>query len=435
MLEESRRITPTLLTPPASASAAVSPSEAPHRSPFAALSARAWWVIGVSVTLALAVLLTTGRAPNTPRPPPSTAAELAPASAPSDPILSPAALAAARLDAQNALAKVLSASDALAAQRVSEWDAAGWADSQHAVAQGELAYREQRYPAAIRLYAGALTSLNKLAQRLPALIAAATLEGEQALARGDAVGATRAFTRVLAASPAEPKATGGLVRAQHYDQVQALLAEAAGYEHLNDPAKARASYAAALALDPATILATQGLARLDAGAQAETYAAAMSQGYAALTDQRFDMARAAFTKAAQLRPTAEDAQRALATTAQLASAAKFSAYLSSAARHESSERWADALSALNAAIRLDPDVEGLSARREHARSRAALARRLQDALQNPVQLRVPATAAAAELTLLDARRIPTPGPKLRAQIQQLSAALKKSREPLLESER
>ena len=425
MLEESRRITPTLLTPPASASAAVSPSEAPHRSPFAALSARAWWVIGVSVTLALAVLLTTGRAPNTPRPPPSTAAELAPASAPSDPILSPAALAAARLDAQNALAKVLSASDALAAQRVSEWDAAGWADSQHAVAQGELAYREQRYPAAIRLYAGALTSLNKLAQRLPALIAAATLEGEQALARGDAVGATRAFTRVLAASPADPKATGGLVRAQHYDQVQALLAEAAGYEHLNDPAKARASYAAALALDPATILATQGLARLDAGAQAETYAAAMSQGYAALTDQRFDMARAAFTKAAQLRPTAEDAQRALATTAQLASAA----------RHESSERWADALSALNAAITLDPDVEGLSARREHARSRAALARRLQDALQNPVQLRVPATAAAAELTLLDARRIPTPGPKLRAQILQLSAALKKSREPLLESER
>jgi hypothetical protein len=48
---------------------------------------------------------------------------------------------------------------------------------------------------------------------------------------------------------------------------------------------------------------------------------------------------------------------------------------------------------------------------------------------------VPATAAAAELTLLDARRVPTPGPKLRAQIQQLSAALKKSREPLLESER
>ena len=161
----------------------------------------------------------------------------------------------------------------------------------------------------------------------------------------------------------------------------------------------------------------------------------MSQGYAALTDGRFDIARAAFTKAAQLRPTAEDAQRALATTAQLASAAKFSAYLSSAARNENTERWADALSALNAAITVDPDVEGLSARREHARSRAALARRLQDALQNPAQLRAPATAAAAELTLADARRIPTPGPKLRAQIQQLSAALKKSREPASESER
>ena len=435
MLEESRRIIPTPLTPPASASEAVSPSDAPHRLPFAALSARGWWVIGVSVTLALAVLLTTGRAPNTPPPPPSTAAKPAPASTPSDPILSPAALAAARLDAQNALAAVLSASDALAVRRVSEWDAAGWADTQRAVAQGELAYREQRYPAAIRLYAGALTGLNELAHRLPALIAATTLEGEQALARGDAVGATRAFTRVLASSPAEPKATLGLARAQHYDQVQALLAEASGYEHLNDPAKARTSYAAALALDPATTLATQGLARLDAGAQAETYAIAMSQGYAALTDGRFDIARAAFTKAAQLRPTAEDAQRALATTAQLASAAKFSAYLSSAARNENTERWADALSALNAAITVDPDVEGLSARREHARSRAALARRLQDALQNPAQLRAPATAAAAELTLADARRIPTPGPKLRAQIQQLSAALKKSREPASESER
>ena len=104
----------------------MSPSDAPKRSALAALSARRWVILGVSVTLALVVLLTTGRAPNTPAPPPSTAAKLAPASAPSDPILSPAALAAARLDAQNALAVVLGASDALAARRVSEWDGAGW---------------------------------------------------------------------------------------------------------------------------------------------------------------------------------------------------------------------------------------------------------------------------------------------------------------------
>ncbi|MSQ68633.1 MAG: hypothetical protein EXR83_10635 [Gammaproteobacteria bacterium] len=439
MSESPHAITPTPLTPPPSDAPPAAASAARPGGWFGTAGTTRWLALGAGATLATVFLLSSRTPPGpliaTTPPTITTASQPAKPAEPADPILSPAALAAARLDAQNALAAVLVASDALAAQRASEWDAAAWTQAQSGLALGERAYREERYPAAIRHYAATRADLAQLAGRLPGLIAASAAEGQQALARGDAVAATRAFTRVLAASPAQPQATIGLARARHYDQVQALLAEGAGYERLNDPTKARTSYGAALALDPATPLATQGLARLDEDARAESYELAMSQGYAALADARFDAARVAFTKAGQLQPTAEDARRALATTALLASAAKFNAYLTGATRHEHTERWEDAVSALSAAMAIDPDVAALGARREYARGRAALARRLQASLQDPAQLREPASAAAAARLLEDARRTTPSGPKLRAQIQQLGGALKQARESPSEVQR
>ena len=103
---------------------------------------------------------------------------------PPDPILSPEAKAAARLEAQQGLAKVLTTLGQLSARQPQSWDAAGWAAAQRQLADGERAYREERYPAAIRLYRETGRQLATLEAALPGLIASRLRAAQHAFDTG-----------------------------------------------------------------------------------------------------------------------------------------------------------------------------------------------------------------------------------------------------------
>jgi len=338
---------------------------------------------------------------------------------PPDPILSPEAKAAARLEAQQRLAKVLTTMDQLRTRQPQSWDPAGWAAAQARLADGERAYREERYPAAIRLYRETGRQLATLEAALPGLIATRLQAAQHAFDTGNAPAAVAGFKQVLAVDPDSTEAKTGLQRAGTYDQVQALLGEAAGYERMEDPAKARAAFEAALALDPATTAASEGLARLTESDSAEAYDNAMSKGHAALAEGRFDEARSSFARALKLNPT-DSARSALAHSVERGTAAKIAAALALAERSEDAERWTEAARAYSSALALDKGLSDLSPKLERARSRAALQQRLAEAskITGPG-----ADLAGAAAILEDARRIQSPGPRHRAQIKQLTAAI------------
>jgi len=417
MSNDPARLSPTPIAP----RLADDPAPRAPRNPLTAHRGGLRWLL-VSVLLAAAAsLLLPGLMAPAPKaiPPAGADAAASKPAEPPDPILSPEAKAAARLEAQQGLAKVLTTMDQLSARQPQSWDAAGWAAAQTQLADGERAYREERYPAAIRLYRETGRQLATLEAALPGLIASRLRAAQHAFDTGNAPAAVAGFKQVLAVDPDSTEARTGLQRAGTYDQVQALLGEAAGYERMEDPAKARAAFEAALALGPATTAASEGLARLTESDSAEAYENAMSTGYAALAEGRFDEAKVSFARALKLNPT-ETARGALAQSVERGTAAKIAAALALAERSEAAERWADAARAYSSALALDKGLGDLSPKLERARSRAALQQRLAEAIK--------AAGSGADLdsaaaVLEDARRIPNPGPRHRAQMKQLTAAI------------
>ena len=145
----------------------------------------------------------------------------------------------------------------------------------------------------------------------------------------------------------------------------------------------------------------------------------MSKGYAALAEGRFDEAKVSFARALKLNPT-ETARGALAQSVERGTAAKIAAALALAERSEAAERWTDAARAYSSALALDKGLSDLNPKLDRARSRAALQQRLAEAMKATG----PGTdLASAAAVLEDARRIQSPGPRHRAQMKQLTAAI------------
>lgn len=419
---------PTLKPTPLAPALADDPTPRAPASPFARhRGGLRWLVLSVALALAAGVLL-----PDFLQGPQPATQALANGAAqaptinaePADPILGPEAKAAARLDAQQGLAIVLKASDALATRKPEGWNATAWRAAQTRIADGERTYREERYPAAIRIYREAGQQLATLEASLPGLIAARRKVAQAAFERGDSPAASRDFKGVLALAPGDPGATQGLKRAEAYARVQALLAQASGYQRMDDVVQARGAYAAALALDPASSAATEGLARLQESDSNDAYAAAMSRGYEALGAARYDEARSAFERALKLDRTTV-AKKALADAVERATVAKIEAALANAGRAESAERWDEAARALSSALAVEAGLKDLRPRLERAKSRAALARRINEALKDPGFLR----GTGADPLIDEARRINNPGPRHRSLLRALDEAIKSARAP------
>lgn len=336
----------------------------------------------------------------------------------------------ARGAAQDALAALLPQVEALRAQRVETWDAAALQQIEAALADGEQAYREQRFTAARDAYARAARLVADTTARIPDAVADALDEGERALLSQDARAAETAFARALALAPDNADAARGLRRAEAFDKVMALLNEASGYERMGDTTRAAAAYRAALQLDPAAGTARQALQRIEQARIEAAYADQMSQGFTALQAGEFATAETAFTAAARLRPAAADATNALAQTRARATAAKIEAALAAAARAERAEQWREAGARFEAARTLDPALAVATQGAARAAARARLEQRLREPLARPERLADAAVAGEVEATLREARAVPQPGPRLTAQIGELASALAAARTPL-----
>lgn len=397
----------------------------------------AYALLALAVLLAVAVLVLLPKF--VPPPAPEQAASPAPAVAPSpagatdasaDPLLTPAEKAAARLDAQNALAAVLQLADILHARKADEWAAEDWQAVQTAIAAGETAYREQRFPAALRSYAEAAKDLQAIEKRIPEVASGYVESGERALLANDGVAAQDAFARALALAPDERRAQQGLQRAQSLDRVLALIKEAQGYETLGDVERARSAYREALTLDAQASVAAQALERIDRARADREFARMMSVGYQALEGQRFDVAKASFEQASKLRPRSTEAANALKQTALRASSARIEQALKAAANHERAERWNEAAGHYRAALAIDRSLDVANRGLSRASARAAIDLEMQKTLAQAERLREEAVYGQAQALLANARAVAAPGPKLKRQIAELAAAIKHYRTPV-----
>lgn len=359
-----------------------------------------------------------------PAPGPSTAAGNQPSP------WSEAQLARQRKATQDILSRMLQQQDKLEQIGVKQWAPEAYAAAGKLAEAGDALYRQRQFNKAKDSYQKGLDALNRLLKQSESVFSQALETGYQAIDDGNSDAAQSAFKLALLIKPDNASALKGRQRAATLDKVLQLMArgdELLQEKHLED---ARSAYQQVLALDPDTDGASDKLARTRELIIDRDFTAAMSDGYAALENNRLKDARRSFKKAIKIKPAAAEAHNALRQTEDRLTVIQINKLLSSAKQAEQSERWPDAASAYDRALKLDPNLATALAGKKNAALRDRLDKNLKYAIDNPLRLADESVYKQTSALYQAASRIPSPGPKLRGQLTALKKLLQQARTPL-----
>jgi tetratricopeptide (TPR) repeat protein len=320
--------------------------------------------------------------------------------------------------------------DALEQQAAGQWGGEAFARGKQGLAAADTAFGSRDYVSALATLRVSETDVAATERQRPVQLRTALADGAAAIDAGDAAGARRQFELALIIEPGNAAAARGLERAGTLPEVRKLLADAALLEQQGQAPAAAALYRKALALDRDTQAAYAALVRLEAQATGSAFAAAMSQGLDGLARDDFAPARAAFERAARLRPGAPEVADGLAQAERGLAGRSIEAHLAAARQAERDERWSVALVEYRKALDIDRNL--LAARQgiERAEPRAMLDAELGAFIERPERLFSSEVRGAARVTLQNARAIPAAGPVLSRQVDTVARLLEASETPV-----
>ena len=328
--------------------------------------------------------------------------------------------------AQQGLARAMELRDGLEARGVEGWGGADWTQGVVSMDEADRHLAATNYAGADGAYAEAIGRLEAVESRAPEVFSQALADGNEALAAGDSVAATRAFELALAIAPAAPMAADGLKRAAVLDDVVALLHEGAAAERAGDLDSARDRYLRAVGLDPLSQPARQSLGRVTGSISDGDFARAMSRGLAALENKEFGAAEQAFLQAREIRPNSSQVADALLRVQQARNLDRILVHGDRARGFEEQEQWSEALTEYDAVLAIDGAVRFAQEGSRRSRYRIDLSRRFDYHLANPDRLSTDAVYDEAEQLLGEASEIDAPGPLHDNQIAKLRQLLDRS---------
>ena len=335
-----------------------------------------------------------------------------------------------RQESQTVLADVVAIRDRLRERDVEFW---AKADFQQALDQVEAG--DERY--SYGEYADSLEQYRQARERLAGLEQLGQQKLEQAVA--DAASAIETLNLNVAATavelaghiaPEDPRVQALVRRVDVLPQVAAHLE--AGDEALERDRfqAAQAEYRQAAGLDPDHRRTAEALARANREVGDSAFRDHMSRGFAAMQRNDYAGARATFREAGRMRPGDPAVGNALAQVDNLESDGSVGQDLARAADLESTEQWQQAVSIYETLLQQDPSLTDARVRLIPARVRADLDRRLATYIEEPLKLSSQTEFSAARAALADARGIPAPGPRLRAQIDELDLLVQRANSPV-----
>ncbi|MEQ9462583.1 MAG: hypothetical protein RJQ10_02890 [Haliea sp.] len=335
-----------------------------------------------------------------------------------------------RKEAQDVLEQLLPLQFALEERGAATWAAEALVAATAAAGRGDAHYQAREFTPAREQYEDSLAQLQALEAAIPAIIEATVQRAETALASGDRAALDEALEQLSLLEPDSAELAALAVRAESMEALQALLTAAAAAEAAGDLAGAEQQLKDATGLDPDSRRAGEQLARVTELHRQQQFHRAMSDGYEDLDRGRFAEARAAFQRAGKLQANSAEVDSALAELQSAETAARLASLRGEGRSLEDSEAWEDAIARYRSALKLDATVvfaqEGLA----RAEPRARLDRQLREALESPERLSDPAVAASLERVLQQARTLPSRGPVLTRQLNELEQRLQQATTPV-----
>lgn len=332
----------------------------------------------------------------------------------------------AKHDTEQALGELLSKLETLEARAVGRWGGQVYVEAQEVYADGDRAYLQRNYKLAAEKYRQTITIIDPLLDRVDVVFEETMNYGRTALEAGDSVAALRHYELAVAISPGHAEAHNGLTRARNLDLVMSLTKQGVGLEQDLDLDAARLAFEKALALDAEWQAAVEGLQRVLVASNQMSFDQRMTEGLEALADGDFLTARAAFRTAQILQSDSREPADGLLQVDQGIRLEKIAVMERGAARLEGKEQWDAAVQKYHAILEVDPDLNFAHAGLARSNGRAALHKTLEKYIADPDSLSDPATMQAATQTLLDIIRMPSVGPRLDDQKDQLSRLLKRA---------
>jgi hypothetical protein len=313
---------------------------------------------------------------------------------------------------------------------VDDWGGAALAQARKALADGDAAMTRHAFAEASLKFDAVAAALDGLEKRLPKVVDERLAAARAAFDAGRSSDAQRHFAEVLEADPQNATAKAGLVRSKVLDAVLRETAAGEQAEQAGDVSAAVAAYQRAVKLDPATTVARENLARLQARASSDAYTAAVARAQAALARGDHAAARSAFEQAARLRPGTPEVAEGLQQIRRATETQALASTLDRASSAERAEQWAEAVRLHREALKAEPTLVAAQQGLERADPRAQLDAELQSFLDKPERLYSPAGRDIARNVLERAARVPDPGPRLRGQLASLQQQVREAETPI-----
>lgn len=334
-----------------------------------------------------------------------------------------AQLARQRTKSQELLSRMLELQEQLEQKNVKAWAAAEYEHILQLATDGDTAYQQQDFDGSSAKYTQAADEMSALLENTETLFNQKIELGNTALANGEASPAEQAFTQALQIKPDAESAKAGMQRAQTLNEVLKLVTEGNDLQQSGQLEQARSRYEQALKLDKQTELAKQQLSSVNTKIRDADFKRLMSTGYTQLQNNHPAEAKAAFEKAARLKPGSSETGSALGQIDSRLQNDKINDILQTARELESNEKWKEAMTQYDQALALDANLAAAQEGKQYASSRVTLDERLAQLINQPERLANTAVYEDARLLYQQAQAITPAEPGLSAQLQKLDKLL------------
>jgi tetratricopeptide (TPR) repeat protein len=397
------------------------PAEA-ARAPEPRSGSAFWTIAGGAVLLVMAfgafVLLPRWmerRAPVAPQA--ATEAPVAPE--PEKPRLSPQELAALERQADELLANLLTQQRRLGELRAESWGGEQWQRYSDLGTNGDDAYLEKDFQAAVASYSEATALGDELLGRSVQLVDSALVAAQQAFEAGNADVAIGQYDLVLGIEPEHGVAKAGRARAERLPEVLELVRRGDEQRQAGELEPALASYRGALAIDAEWEPARAASAAVSTELLNAEFERALSLGFAALAAEDFAAAGEHFTAALKLRPQSREALDGRTQAAEGAKLDEIALAEARALAFERRELWPQAIAQYRAALETDPALQFAINGLERSEARLSLEAKLKNLIDNPTLLFSDTVLADSRKLVVEAKALEEPGPRLTEQIDKL----------------
>ncbi len=339
---------------------------------------------------------------------------------------SDAQLARLRKEAQEVLGELLDVQARLEERGVEQWAPEPFQSALASAQAADELYKTREFEQATQGYREALAALQALENGIPDALAAQQSAALDAIEALEPEAAEQALTLAELLGPGDTTNAGLQARVSVLPQLIESIQTAQAAEADGDLVQALSELDTAVGLDGQHTYAAQEQARVSQALLTRNFNDAMSDGYTALDEGRFDTARKAFNRAAGLVPGSSEAATALAEVASAQTASRLTRLRASGERAENSESWADAVKAYEEALAIDSNLLYATEGLQRAQPRARLDKQFRTALEDPNRLSDINVANATQQLLDQAKRLSPRGPILAQQISGLEQALAKA---------